>query len=130
MGLSKREIEYLEVIDHLERNGSKVTLTAIAERLRISVPSVFEEVLHLREKGYVKKVGRSVELTEEGKKALDYYRKAHRVIETLLVRSGVDKAKACELSAKFDVTVPAEVIDALYEYLGKPKECPHGNPIP
>ncbi|MCQ4407004.1 MAG: helix-turn-helix domain-containing protein, partial [Sulfolobaceae archaeon] len=70
MGLSKREIEYLEVIDHLERNGSKVTLTAIAERLRISVPSVFEEILHLREKGYVKKLGKSVELTEEGRKAL------------------------------------------------------------
>ncbi|MCQ4384648.1 MAG: helix-turn-helix domain-containing protein, partial [Sulfolobales archaeon] len=87
MGLSKREIEYLEVIDHLERNGSKVTLTAIAERLRISVPSVFEEILHLREKGYVKKLGKSVELTEEGRKALNYYRKAHRVIETLLVRS-------------------------------------------
>jgi Mn-dependent DtxR family transcriptional regulator len=130
MGVSKREIEYLEAIETLEKNNPRVTLTALAEYLNVSVPSVYEEVSHLKAKGYVERNGKAVKLTEKGRSALEQYKKAHRVIELLLVKAGVSPEKACELSAQFDVTVPEEVIEVLYKYLGEPKECPHGNPIP
>ncbi|MGC9105250.1 MAG: metal-dependent transcriptional regulator [Thermoprotei archaeon] len=130
MDVSKREIEYLEAIATLEKSSPRVTLTALAEYLNVSVPSVYEEISHLKEKGYVERSGKAVKLTDKGRDALEQYKKAHRVLELLLVKAGVSPDRACELSAQFDVSVPEEVIEALYKYLGEPKACPHGNPIP
>ena len=127
--LSKREINYLIAIKELIETSGKATLTEIAEKLNISVPSVYEEVNHLVKKGLVKKTARSITLSEKGEKALKDYLRAHRVIEVLLVKAGIPPEQACELSSKFDVHVPPEVIDAIFKFVGEPNQCPHGNPI-
>ncbi|TRM73155.1 DtxR family iron (metal) dependent repressor, partial [Sulfolobus sp. B5] len=69
-------------------------------------------------------------ITDEGIKSLNYVIKAHRVIEILLVNIGIDKDTACEYSKQFDYLVPEEIIDKLYNYLGKPSTCPHGMSVP
>lgn len=127
--ITRREVSYLIAIKEISESNGRVTLTDIAQRLNVSVPSVYEEVNHLVKKGLVKKTARAISLSEKGEKAVRSYLRAHRVIETLLVRAGVPPEKACELSSKFDVEVPEEVVEAIFKFLGKPEQCPHGNPI-
>lgn len=128
--LSRREFSYLLTIKKYNDAGEGARINRIAKDLKIAPSSVFEEILHLEEKGLVKKKDDGIWVTDDGIKNINYLIKAHRVIEILLVNIGIDKQTACEYSKQFDYLVPQEIIDKLYNYLGKPSSCPHGLEIP
>ncbi|AOL17005.1 DtxR family iron (metal) dependent repressor [Sulfolobus sp. A20] len=128
--LSRREFSYLNAIKKYNDSGEGAKLSRVAKDLNIAASSVFEEINHLEEKGLVKKRKDGIWITDEGIKSLNYVIKAHRVIEILLVNIGIDKDTACEYSKQFDYLVPEEIIDKLYNYLGKPSTCPHGMSVP
>ena len=130
MGLSRRELSYLLVIKRYNDQGQLAKLSWIAKQLNISPASAYEELSHLESKGYIKKSKKGIELTEEGRKAIDSLIRAHRVIESLLVEIGFSPEEACKYSTQFDFVVPQEIIEKLYKYLGEPKKCPHGEDIP
>lgn len=122
---SRREIDYLKTIP---REGAR--LTEIARAMNVSAASAYEEIRHLEKKGLIVKRDQTIFITEEGQRVLIRALKAHRVIELLMVRVGVDKDEVCELTKEFDMEVPEDVIDKIHTYLGKPKSCPHGEDIP
>lgn len=130
MNISNREMLYLLTIKEFNDKGSGATIFGIAKALSISTSSAYEEVNHLIKKGLVVKREDGIYITEQGIKEVNELIKAHRVIETLLVRAGIDPDKACELAKMFDEALPKEVVDKLYEYLGRPDKCPHGRDIP
>ncbi|WP_069807791.1 metal-dependent transcriptional regulator [Vulcanisaeta thermophila] len=130
MNISNRELRYLVVIKEFNDKGSGATIFGIAKSLGVSTSSAYEEINHLMRKGLVVKRDYGIYITEKGIKEINELIKAHRVVETLLVRAGIDPDKACELARMFDESLPKEVVEKLYEYLGKPEKCPHGHEIP
>ncbi|BCU68382.1 DtxR family iron (metal) dependent repressor [Sulfolobales archaeon HS-7] len=127
MYITKREIVYLKVIEK-ERDG--IRLSTLAKKLNIRPASAFEELNHLEGKGLIERKQSLILITENGKRELYKAIKAHRVVEELLTEIGIQEDKVCELSTKFDTDIPEEVIEKMYEYLGRPKKCPHGEDIP
>ncbi len=130
MRISSREFLYLLVIKGINDKGSGATIFGIAKALGISSASAYEEINHLIKKGLVEKRNGDIYITEEGIRGINSLIRAHRVVETLLVKAGIEPDKACELAKMFDYALPEEVVDKLYEYLGKPSKCPHGREIP
>ncbi|QKQ99664.1 metal-dependent transcriptional regulator [Metallosphaera tengchongensis] len=130
MEISRREVEYLNAIKKLNDKGEPGKLTQIAKEIEVSPASAFEELKHLEKKGLILKQNNNVFITDEGKRSLSKAVRAHRVIESLLVKVGIDPITACDYSSQFDLNVPDEIIERLYDYLGKPNKCPHGFDIP
>ena len=130
MRYSHRELQYLLVIKRYNDNGKPARLTAIAKDVKVAPASAFEELNHLAEKGLITKDKNEIWITEEGKQYIVKAIRAHRVIESFLVKLGMSKEEACEYSKQFDLMVPEEIIEKLYVFLGKPSNCPHGEEIP
>jgi len=128
--LSRRELSYLLTIKRYNDEGKPAKLSWVSRDLNISPASAHEEILHLESKGFLQKTDKGIYLTDEGKGAINSLVKAHRVIETLLVKTGIPPDEACKYTQQFDSSVPDEVVEKIYEFLGKPDKCPHGENIP
>ena len=128
---SSRE-DYLEAIFHLESEGKVATTQEIAQHLAISSASVSENIKKLAdEKLLIYSPYKGVKLSSKGKKiAVDVVRR-HRLSERFLVdKLGVKWEEAHEQAHKLEHGISKVVENKLYEMLGEPKTCPHGNPVP
>jgi len=128
---SSRE-DYLEAIFHLESEGKVATTQEIAQHLAISSASVSENIKKLAdEKLLVYHPYKGVKLSPKGKKiAVDVVRR-HRLSERFLVdKLGVKWEDAHAQAHKLEHGISKVVENKLYEMLGEPKTCPHGNPVP
>jgi DtxR family Mn-dependent transcriptional regulator len=131
MMTSSRE-DYLEAIFHLESEGKVATTQEIAKHLAISSASVSENIKKLAdEKLLIYSPYKGVKLSSKGKKiAVDVVRR-HRLSERFLVdKLGVKWEEAHEQAHKLEHGISKVVENKLYEMLGEPKTCPHGNPVP
>jgi DtxR family Mn-dependent transcriptional regulator len=131
MMTSSRE-DYLEAIFHLESEGKVATTQEIAQHLAISSASVSENIKKLAdEKLLIYSPYKGVKLSSKGKKiAVDVVRR-HRLSERFLVdKLGVKWEEAHEQAHKLEHGISKVVENKLYEMLGEPKTCPHGNPVP
>jgi len=128
--ISNRELSYLLIIKEANDKGCGATIFGVAKSLGVSTASAYEEINHLMRKGLVEKRSDGIYVTEKGIREMNSLIRAHRIIETLLVRAGIDPDRACELAKMFDEALPEEVVEKLYEYLGKPDKCPHNKEIP
>lgn len=103
----------------------------IAERLGRSAPSVSEMLDRLAADGYLRRSGRLIELTDEGRSLADSVIRKHRLAERLLVDViGLPWHKAHVEAGRWEHVISDEVEARLVELLGNPRTCPHGNPIP
>ncbi|EZQ02084.1 MULTISPECIES: metal-dependent transcriptional regulator [Acidianus] len=130
MKYSYRELQYLIVIKKLNDGNKPAKLTEVARDVSVTASSAFEEIKHLSDKGLIKKEGQKIWITDEGKDYINKAIRAHRVVESFLVKLGMDKDEACNYSRQFDLLVPEEIVEKLYSFLGKPNNCPHGEGIP
>jgi len=124
--------DYLKAIFHLEREGSRVHTTELAERLGVRKPSVTAMLKRLFERGLVDYApGRGVTLTEEGRLATMRVVRRHRLLETFLVE--VLHLDWSEVHAEAEVLehhLSPRMVAAIDRVLGHPSEDPHGHPIP
>jgi DtxR family Mn-dependent transcriptional regulator len=127
------EEELLEAIYRLEEKEGSARTSDLASMLKASsLGSITSAVESLEERGLVRhRPYHGVKLANEGRrKALAVIRR-HRLSERLLTDvlhlrwSDVHEA-ACKL--EHSLTKP--VINAIEKTLGRPRTCPHGNPIP
>jgi DtxR family Mn-dependent transcriptional regulator len=123
---------YLKTICELTTIDPLVPISALADRLGISVVSATEMVHRMQGQGLLEhKRYKGVRLTKEGRReALDVIRR-HRLWERFLV----DQLKlpwedSHDLACQLEHAVGSEVIEAMATFLGQPTHCPHGNPIP
>ncbi|MDD5131263.1 MAG: metal-dependent transcriptional regulator [bacterium] len=129
---TKNQEDYLETIFHLESEGKTPTTQDIAQHLKISPASVSENLKKLAKEELVKHSPyKGVALTLKGKNiAVDVVRR-HRLAERFLVdKLGLKWEKVHEEAHKIEHGISKVVGNKLYEVLGKPKTCPHGNPLP
>lgn len=131
--VSSEAEEYLEAIYRLERKIGLARTGEIARQLRVVPGSVTNTIKHLERHGWViREPYKGVKLTEKGRRiALSVIRR-HRLSERLLTDIlRLDWSKAHDAACELEHAITDDyVLKALEKTLGKPKTCPHGNPIP
>lgn len=123
---------YLEAIYYIRGEGEAVRSTRLAEWLGVSRPTVTVALRRMIRDGMIRLNARKqIELTRQGGTAAATVVRRHRIMERWLGETlGLDWVAADEEAARLEHAVSQRVEERLYEALGRPTTCPHGNPIP
>lgn len=123
---------YLEAIYYMEAESEAVRSARLADWLSVSRPTVTVALRRMTRDGMVRLNGRKeIELTERGRQAAAAIVRRHRIMERWLTDAlGLDWVTADEEAARLEHAVSDVVERRLWETLGRPLSCPHGNPIP
>jgi len=123
--------EYLEAVHELEEEGTPAIQARLVERLDHSAPAVSEMVRRLRDSGYLETSGRTLTLTDTGRRLAESVVRKHRLAERLLTDViGLPWANAHLEACRWEHVISDDVAGRLEVLLGHPTTCPHGNPIP
>jgi DtxR family transcriptional regulator, Mn-dependent transcriptional regulator len=123
---------YLEAIYYMRAESEPVRSARLAEWLGVSRPTVTVALRRMSRDGMVRLNGRKeIELTGRGLDAAAAIVRRHRIMERWLTDAlGMDWVAADEEAARLEHAVSDLVEQRLWETLGRPSTCPHGNPIP
>ncbi len=132
---SRRELDYIVVLYELEAipgTNKLVGPQIISKKLGVDPSTAVIMLKKLYRKGYVKyRRRRGYALTVKGLKVVEEVVWRHRILEVFYVEYlGLEVEEACCLARETDLHTPVQVIERLSKYIGKPKCCPHGKPIP
>ncbi|HQW23124.1 MAG TPA: metal-dependent transcriptional regulator, partial [Bacteroidia bacterium] len=131
--LTYTEENYLKAIFQLQEDEKgKISTNSIAERLSTTPATVSDMLQKLAAKkmvNYLKYYG--VSLTAGGKKkAINVVRK-HRLWELFLYEKlEFNWDEVHEIAEQLEHIQSETLVQKLYDFLGKPKTDPHGDPIP
>jgi DtxR family Mn-dependent transcriptional regulator len=124
---------YLKTIyAHTEWQPDPITPSALAARLGIAPSSVTEMVKKLSAAGYITHVPYGpLTLTASGRaRAMGVIRR-HRLIETWLVSEmGYGWHEVHDEAEVLEHSISDRLLDAIDARLGRPRQDPHGDPIP
>jgi len=123
---------YLRTVLELEEEGIVPLRARIAERLGQSGPTVSQTVARMERDGllHVAK-DRHLALTETGRTLAMRVMRKHRLAECLLVSIIKLPGEEARIEAcRWEHVISESVERRLFELLGHPDRCPHGNPIP
>jgi DtxR family Mn-dependent transcriptional regulator len=123
---------YLEAIYYMWSEGEPLRGARLADWLGVSRPTVTIALRRMIRDGLVRMTrAKDIELTPAGKKMAESIVRRHRLMERWLTDAlGLDWVAADEEAARLEHAVSEKVEQRLYEVLGRPSTCPHGNPIP
>ena len=123
---------YLEAIYYMRAEGETVTNARLAEWLGVSRPTVTAGLRRMARDGLLRAdSGKEVLLTAKGDDQAAAIVRRHRIMERWLTDAlGLDWVVADEEAARLEHAISDLVEQRLYEALGRPASCPHGNPIP
>lgn len=129
--LSESTEMYLKAMAELG-NGEVVAIGRLAERLAVTPVSANEMVKRLGDQGLVSHTPyKGVNLTEKGREVACDVLRRQRLWEVFLYNHlKIEWAKIYELGCSLEHATAPEVTEALADFLGHPKTCPRGNPIP
>src|SRR5437879_8749522 len=123
---------YLEAIDYMWSEGEPLRSARLADWLGVSRPTVTIALRRMARDGMARLTrSKEIELTAAGMKAAESIVRRHRITERWLTDAlGLDWVSADEEAARLEHSISDLVEGRLYEALGQPTTCPHGNPIP
>lgn len=109
-----------------------VSIGRLAERLNVTPVSANEMVRRLGDQGLLTHTPyKGVSLTDKGREAACNVVRRQRLWEVFLFEHlHIEWAKLYELACSLEHATAPEVTEALATFLGDPKFCPRGNPIP
>lgn len=130
--MTQSEQDYLKVIYGLGGAYKLVTNKEISTALEISPPSVSEMIKKLVVIGQLEYVPyKGSKLTELGIKMATQMIRRHRLWEVFLLKHLGYRWEQVHVEAeKLEHAMSDLFEERFYEYLGGPKYCPHGSPIP
>lgn len=132
--LYRAEEDYIKTIYELSLNTDNFVVKSIdiANNLDFAVQSVNEMVKKLAKKHLLEFIPyKGVKLTEEGLNEAIRLVRSHRVWEVFLMEHlGFSWEEVHNEAETLEHAASTKVINKLYNFLGKPKYCMHGNPIP
>src|SRR5438270_7387255 len=130
--LSATVEEYLETIYNMSMEDELVIGARLAEKFRVSPPTVTEMLKRLVRDGYVEMdAKRQVTLTENGNQAAEAVLRRHRLTERFLVDMlGMQWHEVHEEACRLEHFISYAVFCLKKKNLNYPTTCPHGNPIP
>jgi DtxR family transcriptional regulator, Mn-dependent transcriptional regulator len=123
---------YLEAIYYVWSEGEPLRSARLADWLGVSRPTVTVAMRRMMRDGMVRmNAHKEIELTAKGRRAAEAIVRRHRIMERWLTDGlGLDWVTADAEAARLEHAVSEVVERRLYEVLGRPRTCPHGNPIP
>jgi DtxR family transcriptional regulator, Mn-dependent transcriptional regulator len=129
--LSESTEMYLKAMAELG-DGEIVAIGRLAQRLDVTPVSANEMVKRLGDQGLVShRPYKGVNLTKKGHDVACDVLRRQRLWEVFLYQHlKIEWAKIYELGCALEHATAPEVTEALADFLGDPKTCPRGNPIP
>jgi DtxR family Mn-dependent transcriptional regulator len=127
--ITRKERDCIVAIGKHSDGPFPVRLVDLSHELGIKTPTTLNLVKRLNEKGLVIDDKGMIVLTENGLGKFNEIQEIHRIIETLMVKYGVDLNRACAISQHIDFLMDHRSVDNIFEKLGKPSICPHGENI-
>jgi DtxR family Mn-dependent transcriptional regulator len=123
---------YLRTVFELEEEGIVPLRARIAERLAQSGPTVSQTVARMERDGLLHVAGdRQLSLSEHGRTLATRVMRKHRLAECLLVNVIELPWEEVHIEAcRWEHVISESVEQRLFELLGYPVRCPHGNVIP
>jgi DtxR family transcriptional regulator, Mn-dependent transcriptional regulator len=123
---------YAAEIYRLQEDRAYVPLSDLVEPVNASHQAIARMVSRLKERGYVEhEPYRGVRLTPAGEAIAMPAIRRHRVVEVFLVKVlGFGWEEVHEASDRFELGVDDAIEERLFEAAGRPRRCPHGEPIP
>jgi DtxR family Mn-dependent transcriptional regulator len=123
---------YLEAIYYMWSEGEPPRSARLADWLGVSRPTVTVALRRMARDGMVRMNGRKeIEMTRAGRRVAESIVRRHRIMERWLTDVlGLDWVAADTEAARLEHAVSEKVERRLYQALGRPQTCPHGNPIP
>lgn len=123
--------EYVEGIYRLREDVRRVTTGEVAEYMSVSPGSATTMIKRLHDLGYVRhQPYQGLTLTDKGRELALRLVRAHRVLEVYLQQSlGLDWHEVHEIACRLEHHLSDEQIDMIWEKIGRPSACPHGNPV-
>jgi DtxR family Mn-dependent transcriptional regulator len=123
--------EYCECIFELREDNLDVIQARIADRLRVSRPSVSEMIKRLTEERLILVIDGHITLTDSGEELAQRVVRRHRIAERFMTDIlGLSWALAHREAGRWEHVMSDAVEEAMRQKLGNPTTCPHGNPIP
>lgn len=124
--------EYLIEIFIINRDYGIVKNSVIATRLGVSKPAVTQAMNRLKKFNLIEQdLYGSINLTVPGRIIASRFLKRHYLIEHLLIHSlDYPWDKSDKEAARIQATLSEEFTDYLFDKMGQPDTCPHGNPFP
>jgi DtxR family Mn-dependent transcriptional regulator len=124
--------EYLQSIHFMIRDGVPVIAARLAERLRVTPPTVTATLQRMERAGLIEHgPNREIRLTGVGRRTAEDLVRRHALAERLLTDFlKLPWHEAHEESHGFEHAITPKVEERLLAALGNPTTCPHGNPIP
>ena len=124
--------DYLKRLYHLQSDGERVSVTALAREQKVSPASASEMVKKLAALGLVEHVPyRGVRLTPAGEKVAVEVIRHHRLLELYLARTlGLAVDDVHDEADRLEHVLSEELEAKIDSALGYPTHDPHGDPIP
>jgi len=130
--LSGAAQDYLKTIYCLEKEGDGVTVSRLAEAMRVSLPSVTSMVKKLAVRKLLDYTPYlSLTLTRHGERRAMELVRHHRLLESYLQKAlGVGLDRLHEEADRLEHAISEDLEERMDLYLGRPAFDPHGSPIP
>lgn len=122
----------MEEILSMSSEGKTIVGVRLAERLGVTPPTVSGAIQRMKRDGMLSiNKRKEISLTEKGTKLAINTVRRHRLAELFLTDIlKIPWSESHQEACLLEHGISDRVMDRLYEVLGKPQKCPHGNPIP
>src|ERR1051325_8553065 len=120
---------YLSLMYVLERDKEPVVGVRLAELLSVTPPTVTNTLKRMVRDGLIAMDKNGTHLTKAGKQSARTVLRRHMLTEWMMARM-LPWSKLHQEAHNLEHAISAEVENALYEEMGHPQTCPHGNPFP
>jgi DtxR family Mn-dependent transcriptional regulator len=130
--LSEAIERYLEAIFYIDAEGMPVRGAHLAEWLSVAQPTAAAALQRMVKAGLVQfSPTKDVLLTPRGREQASGIVRRHRIAERWLTDVlKFDWLAADQEASRLEHALSDAVADRIFELIGRPTTCPHGNPIP
>jgi len=129
--LSRSEVAYLQAMYRLSESNDSASVSTLAKRFDVRLPTTIEILNKLERKRLVaKKPWRVPELTRKGIIVAEAIMHQHRIIELYFnSKLGLDSKQSCAEASKIDYLLNPDLVAKMCKVLKRPTRCLHGNAI-
>jgi DtxR family Mn-dependent transcriptional regulator len=113
----------------LERDKEPVLGVRLAELMNVTPPTVTNTLKRMVRDGLITMDKNGTRLTKAGKQSARTVVRRHMLTEWMMARM-LSWSKLHEEAHNLEHAISSQVEAALFEELGHPQTCPHGNPLP
>ena len=121
--------DYLSLVYVLERDNEPVIGVHLAEMLGVTPPTVTNTLKRMVRDDLIIMDDSGTHLTKLGWESARTVLRRHMLMELMMVNK-LPWSKLHREAHNLEHAISAEAEEAVFEDLGHPKTCPHGNPLP